>query len=123
MEKDPLAPYLAPLQAALGYTGGTHTLEDVRKELADGRLQLWSGLSSFILTRLNQHPSGQRDVHVFLAGGDGSELTLMVQIVEEWAREQGCKRVTSLGRPGWARTPWMTAAKWRPTMTWFEKEL
>lgn len=122
MEKDPLAPYLASLTAALGYTGGTHTLEDVRKELADGRLQLWSGLTSFILTRLHQQPSGQLDLHIFCAGGDQQEIALMAPFVYQYGRDKGCVRATGLGRKGWERSLFVEDG-WRPTMTWFEKEL
>lgn len=122
MEKDPLGPYLAPLQAVLGYTGGTHTLEDVRKELADGQLQLWPGPRSFALTRLVEHPSGKRDAHVFCAGGIPAELDLIRVVVEAWAVSQGCTRMTALGRRGWER-PSHLGEGWRPTMTWFEKEL
>ncbi|HET7111724.1 MAG TPA: hypothetical protein VFI41_12705 [Gemmatimonadales bacterium] len=117
-----LGPYLAPLQAALGYTGGSHTLEDVRKELADGQLQLWPGPRSFILTRLGIHPSGQRVAHVFCMGGVPEELAVMRPVVEAWAKSQGCTRMTALGRRGWERHP-LLGNGWSPTMTWFEKEL
>lgn len=122
MEKDPLGPYLALLQVALGYTGGSHTLADVRKELADGQLQLWEAPHAFVLTRLQQHPSGQRDAHIFCAAGAARELDAMRPLIEEWARSQGCSRMTALGRRGWERSP-LLGDGWSPTMTWFEKEL
>lgn len=122
MEKDPLGPYLAPLEAALGYTGGSHTLADVRRELAEGKLQLWEAPRSFVLTRLHEHPTGKRDAHVFCAGGVPAEIHAMQPILEAWARSQGCTRMTALGRRGWERAPFLGEG-WSPTMTWFEKEL
>lgn len=120
VEFDRLSPYIS---SALGYTGGTHTLDDVREMVADGRLQLWPSADSFILTEILQYPR-QRIVNLFLAGGsleNGSRD--IYPVVMDWAREQGCSRATFAGRPGWARTFLTREEGWSAPLVLFERDL
>lgn len=117
---DRLAPYI---EAALGYTGGTHTLDDVRRGIADGRLQFWPASDSFIITEIALYPTGLKVVNFWLAGGHLDELEPLLYIVEGWAKEQGCSTATCTGRRGWERSFLTKAAGWTPALTFYAKEL
>jgi hypothetical protein len=98
-----LGDYRAQLEAALVYSGGTHTADDVIEMCEAGRLQHWLGPSSVIVTEILHYP--QHSVcNVFLAGGNLAEIEAMTPGIEEWARAQGCARMAFTGRKGWERT-------------------
>ena len=92
------------LLRALEYAGGTHTLDDVFDGIKDGRLQMWLGPHSVMVTEILQAPQC-RTVHFFLAGGRMEELEAMYPAVIEWAKtEMKCDRASLAGRPGWSRS-------------------
>ena len=85
----------------------TPALEDaswaeVAGELAARRAQLWPGERAAMVTTLQITPQGPT-CHVWLGGGELSELLEMAPGIEAWARAQGCAFVTLSGRKGWAR--------------------
>jgi hypothetical protein len=84
------------LQAALDH-GGTHTMADVLGEVATGKSLFWAGKDCAAVTEIN------RDLHVWLAGGDLRELLLMADDAARWAKANGFDRMTLNGRPGWER--------------------
>lgn len=115
-----VAPYL---QEALGYTGNTHTLDDVRRGIADGLLQLWPAPTSAIVTELITYPTGVKVVNFFLAGGNMAEVKSLYHIVLQWARAEGCTRASFTGRRGWERTFLTRDEGWSPVLTHYTKEL
>lgn len=96
-------PYRSYIGRALVYAGGTHTVDDVLEMIAAGTAQAWPGPRSIIVTELVEYPRCRR-LHVFLAGGNRTELEAMTPLVLQWGREQGCQSATLCGRRGWART-------------------
>jgi hypothetical protein len=111
------------LQEALGYTGNTHTLDNVRQGIADGVLQLWPAVTSALVTELILYPTGLKVVNFFLAGGNLDEVRSLYPIALGWARSQGCTRATFTGRRGWERTFLTREEGWSPSLTYFTKEL
>ncbi len=111
------------LEDALGYTGGTHTLDDVRRGIADGSLQLWPAAESALVTELLRYPTGLKVVNFFLAGGNMAEVKRLYHIVIAWARTQGCTRATFTGRRGWERSFLTADEGWSPALTFYTKEL
>lgn len=109
------------IRAALKYDGDTHDLEDVMLSVASGDRQFWPGQKSAIVTEVVRYPK-KTVLHFFLAGGELQELEAMVPPIEEWAREQGCSRITLAGRRGWART-FMREAGYSPQWAVLAKEL
>lgn len=95
-----LAPHIA---AALQYSQGTHSLEDVLAQIATGELQLWPSNDTVVITQIITFPQ-KKTLHVFLAGGNQEELKWLDPYVVKWAKEQGCTALTFTGRPGWARS-------------------
>lgn len=90
------------LQSALKHCGGTHSLEDIYKGLAEGRYQLWGGEKSLIVSEIEEYPK-RRICNMFLGSGDLVELDHMRINIERWARLEGCRAVRMYGRPGWLR--------------------
>ena len=91
------------IEAALEYSAGTHTLQDVAQGVEENRFQLWAGTQSAVITEIIVYPR-LKNLHYFLAGGDLDELKLIRPHIEAWAKKVGCTRVTLAGRKGWART-------------------
>jgi hypothetical protein len=109
------------LEAALEYSGGTHKIEDVKQAIAYGRMQLWPAKTAAIVTEIAVYPR-RKTCHVFLCGGDLSELERMAPSIEAFAKATGCDAITSCGRPGWTRS-FLKRDGWKPGGTVFAKEL
>lgn len=90
------------IEAALGYSGGTHEYEDVEKAILEGRMQIWPAPKSCAVTEIIQYDR-KKVLHVFLAGGDLEEIAKGIDSVAEWGRTQGCTGLTMSGRKGWER--------------------
>ena len=91
------------VEAALEYSGGTHTLDDIAAGIMSDRYQLWPGQSSAVVTEILVYPK-LKNLHFFLAGGNLDELKKMRPHIEAWGKSVGCTRVTLAGRKGWERT-------------------
>lgn len=91
------------VEAALEYSQGTHTAEDVLEQISTGELQLWPGKDSVVITQIITFPR-KKVLHIFLAGGNQKELKEMDPYVVQWAKDQGCTALTFTGRLGWARS-------------------
>jgi hypothetical protein len=115
---DRLAPYL---QQAL-VLAGTHDLEDVRRALSQGRMQLWPGLKSAIVTQIVDHPQ-RRELVFFLAAGNLPEIQALYPIVLQWGAMTGCTHAVFMGRLGWSRTFLTKHEGWQLRMAVFEKDL
>jgi hypothetical protein len=89
--------------AALEYSGGSHSVEDIAEGIRQGHFQFWPALDSIIVTEIIVYPQ-LKDLHFFLAGGDLDELRLMQPIIESWGKSEGCSRVSLAGRKGWERS-------------------
>lgn len=91
------------IEAALEYSQGTHTADDVLEQISTGELQLWPGQDSVVITQIITYPR-KKVLHIFLAGGNQKELKEMDPYVVQWAKDQGCTALTFTGRLGWARS-------------------
>lgn len=81
----------------------THTLADVEAMLARGEAQLWEGEKSAAVTEVIEQPR-QKDFSLWLCGGDMEEICeIMLPKAAKWAKENGCTRMLTSGRPGWDR--------------------
>src|SRR5438552_10467942 len=95
---------VSPLERALVYAGGSHTLADIEAAVATGAMQQWLGDESAIITEIRETPR-QRILLFFLAGGRMAELRAMAPPIMEWGRSLGCVKAQLLGRKGWAKSP------------------
>lgn len=113
---------LDALDGALEYAVG-HDRATIENAVDVGMVQFWEGWGSFCLTELKVSPTGRKTVHLFLAGGTQDELYRLYPVIEAWAKQQGAVAVTMLGRKGWERTHFTQGLGFRPTLTFYEKEL
>lgn len=109
------------IEAALAFSGGTHSMDDVADAVEAGRMQFWAGPNSAIVTEILTTPQ-KKMLNFFLAGGDLSELEAMYPEVERWGAKQGCTAAVFTGRKGWERT-FLARKGWTPRLVVFEKEL
>lgn len=92
--------YLLP---AIEYTHGTHNEDDIIIMVLAGKLKLWEGARSAMLTEFCQFPR-MKTLNVFIGGGDLEELQEMEKQLVPFARENGCARITGCGRLGWTKS-------------------
>ena len=71
---------------------------EVIDRIQSNTAQLWLGEGSALVTEIVGDA-----IHVWLGGGDLTELLAMRPLVERAGREWGLNRATIDGRPGWAR--------------------
>ena len=109
------------IEAALEYSGGTHTFGDVVGALVSGEMQLWATDTAAVVTELQMFPQ-YRACNFFLAGGDMNQLAHFQRVIGEWAKAQGCQRLTITGRRGWERT-FLKDEGYTPKWITFSKEL
>lgn len=110
------------LRGALVYAVG-HTQETIERALVEGKMQLWDAPHSFCLTELYTAPNGMKAVNLFLAGGHLAELHPIFPYIEGWARDNGATKIQCVGRRGWERSFLTKDEGFRPTMTYYEKDV
>jgi len=87
-----------------GVVWPTHRKEDVWQAIASGRNLFWPGENCALVTFFRSNPSGLKDHHNWLTGGDDlHEILALVTATEEYGRQNGCHRQTGVGRRGWLR--------------------
>lgn len=111
--------YREQIEAALGYSGGTHDFADIVQGVAEGRMQLWPNGKSCAITEVTVYPK-KRVLHVFLAGGTMRGVTDMLDSAIAWGKQQGCTSMTITGRKGWQRV--LGKRGFNPVFVMLEKE-
>jgi hypothetical protein len=91
------------LKRAIDRMGERIGREGVLERLMAGSAQLWPGEKCAIVTEIDVEPDGSRTVVGWLAGGDLQEIQTKTLAIEDWARGQGCVRVTVIQRKGFVR--------------------
>jgi hypothetical protein len=90
------------IAAALPYTRGALTIEDVEAGLLSGRFMLWPGPSAAAITEFNEYPR-LTALNIFLVGGDRAGMRQLLPAIREFAKRSGCKRMEAGGRKGFER--------------------
>jgi len=91
------------IEAALEYSLGTHTIEDVEAGIESGLFQFWSGKNCALVTEVVTYPR-LKAMNYFLLGGDLDELVNEIEpALTAWAKSIGCDRVFGVGRKGFER--------------------
>lgn len=90
------------IEAALAYSGDTHSLVDVVDAIKDGSAQFFPLENSVIVTEVVDYP--QKAVcRIWLAGGEMDELIEAEKSIVDWAKSHGCSGMEIIGRKGWER--------------------
>lgn len=90
------------IEAALKYTDGTHSFDDIAAGCFVGRFTLLPKQNSCAVLEIQAFPQ-KRALNVFLVGGDLQEIIAAIGETEEMAREAGASEITMTGRFGWER--------------------
>tara|TARA_R110001632_G_scaffold192276_1_gene313070 strand:- start:317 stop:700 length:384 start_codon:yes stop_codon:yes gene_type:complete len=115
-----LEAYRGLIEAALEYSGGTHSFDDIAAGIASGHMQLWPTEKACAVTEIVVYPQ-KKVLHVFLAAGDLDQITNAIGAVDEWGKAQGCESLTMGGRFGWKRV--LSRRGWSPKMVLMERKL
>lgn len=107
------------IEAALEYSGGTHTFEDIEKGIQESRMQLWPAPRGCIVTEIVVYPR-KKYLNVFLAGGELDQILDMDTDVKAWAKQHGCDAAMMSGRIGWKKP--LAKLGWEVLQTHFVKE-
>lgn len=100
---------------------GTHTRQDIADGVKAGRYQYWGDDECCLVTEIVEYPRC-RKLHLFIAAGDLDRLlTEYLPRVKEFARDNGCKGLTSVSRKGFLRR--FPAYGFKPKCVTFELEL
>jgi hypothetical protein len=83
--------------------------ETCRDDLLQGHKQLWVAwapegrLLCAVLTRLAKMRDGLHGQVVAAGGVEVDRWIFGMTTIEQWAKDEGCVKVTVQGRPGWAK--------------------
>lgn len=95
--------YRPIVAAALKTAGGLYEVEDVERAIAEGRAHFWPGHSAVAVTEFLQYPRF-RALNYWVLGGDLGELLGEMQpVIEKFAKDNGCAKITGFGRFGWRK--------------------
>ena len=108
------------IEAALEYSGGTHSLSDVIHGITSGKMQLWPAPKGCIVTEIVIYPR-KKMLNVFLGGGELDQLLDMHKDVIAWSKAQGFEAITITGRFGWKKP--LKAHGWKSMHASFIKEI
>lgn len=120
---DGVRPYL---ESYANRSGGRYLFEDVIEQINNERFQLWVArhdgeVKASAMTQFRQFPR-LRDLQIFMcAGVEREQWFHFIQRIENYAREMGAKKVTSLNRLGWKKE--MQQIGYKTTHLYMEKEL
>ena len=99
------------IDKALKYSGNHYNLKDVMDLIYDNKAQLWilwnedkkdkyqGCIVSKVITRPNT-----KSLNLFIVTGKNRKLWQdKIEIIEKWAKQQGCTHLETYARPGWSR--------------------
>lgn len=108
------------LHAAIVKMNERYGRDFVEQQVMNGEAQLWPGSDCAIVTRIECHQDGTKELFGWLAGGNRREIESIQPKIEAWAKRSGCTRVRTIQRLGFMRKP---LHGYRPTAVIMEKEI
>jgi hypothetical protein len=115
----------APIRHIESRSDGLWTLPGIVRRVLAGEWQLWLAADdldakAIAATRLHIVDSGAKWCEIlFCTGTDREQWQAGIKTIEEWARAEGCTRLQSCARLGWARV----LPGYRVTHAFIEKDL
>jgi hypothetical protein len=109
------------LCAAIAYGGDTHSVADVADAVVRGDAQLWKNDRGIVITEIRHTPKYDT-LHFWLAAGEKDATLQLMREAESWARTQGIRKLSAVGRKGWVRV--LRNDGWTPSaLVLLEKDL
>ena len=99
------------IKKALKFSGNHYNLDDVLKQLYEGKAQLWilwndkrkTKYQGCIVSKILERPN-TKSLNLFIVTGQDRKLWQdKINILEDYAKQQGCSHLETYARPGWSR--------------------
>ena len=99
------------IEKALKFSGNHYNLNDVLKQLYEGKAQLWilwndkrkTKYQGCIVSKILERPN-TRSLNLFIVTGKDRKLWQdKINIIEDYAKQKGCSHLETYARPGWSR--------------------
>lgn len=105
---EPIWPVVEPLlEKALEGNCGEVTTFDVYQGIKSRDLQLWviydGSVQAAVITEIINYPRKKTCRALQVAGSNMDEWMHLIQVIEDWAKEQGARSMELIGRKGWER--------------------
>ncbi len=81
----------------------SHLKQHVWERFCANKSRFWPGDNCAIVTEIHTSPTGLKNHHTWLAGGDLEEIVAMMPTIEAFGARNGCHQQTGSGRRGWLR--------------------
>lgn len=97
------------LEGAAKYTYGRYTVDDIKDCITDYNYHLWVAFEGTefygaVVTEIVDYPQCRMLAMQFTGGKELKKWKdPMLALLRRWARDNGCVKIESPGRPGWAR--------------------
>lgn len=97
------------LQSAMEHTDNEIPLSEIRSNIVTQKRQLWvikhhDSYIAAIVTQIYDFNNGLRIGEITIAGGSNHKVwDHFTDVVGNWFKDEGCKFVDIIGRPGWQR--------------------
>jgi hypothetical protein len=100
----------ARIEEACLTSRGKETAFDVRREVRYGERQIWvvwdgegKDVLAVVVTQLINHPRKRTCRILICVGEERERWQHHISIIENWAKENGCRGMELFARPGWSR--------------------
>ena len=99
------------IDKALKFSGNHYNLNDVLKHLYEGTAQLWilwndkkkTKYHGCIVSKILERPN-TKSLNLFIVTGQDRKLWQdKINILEDFAKQEGCSHLETYARPGWSR--------------------
>ena len=99
------------IEKALKFSGNHYNLDDVLKQLYEGKAQLWilwndkrkTKYQGCIVSKILERPN-TKSLNLFIVTGQDRKLWQdKINILEDYAKQQECSHLETSARPGWSR--------------------
>ena len=99
------------IEKSLKFSGNHYNLDDVLKQLYEGKAQLWilwndkrkTKYQGCIVSKILERPN-TKSLNLFIVTGQDRKLWQdKINILEDYAKQQECSHLETYARPGWSR--------------------
>ena len=99
------------IEKALKFSGNHYNLDDVLKQLYEGKAQVWilwndkrkTKYQGCIVSKILERPN-TKSLNLFIVTGQDRKLWQdKINILEDYAKQQECSHLETYARPGWSR--------------------
>lgn len=109
---DDLLKWQDSIEAALQYSEGSHTFDDVVAKVIRGEVHFYTYPGCFLIMQVINYPQF-KNYHCFLAGGSQEALDAVRDDMLSAAKAIGCRHLSISGRHGWVKRLQSQGRQWR----------